>query len=115
MNFITALSSSPDDVWYVTLYFILYLISVVNTFALLKMGGIKGSNRLIFYIPLLYFPSIYLQGDVKGANVGELLRLTSEWTIPAAIFGYLIGLWYQQAKKRQGNDSDGGPDGEEGE
>jgi hypothetical protein len=105
MNFIKALSNSPDDVWYVTLYFVIYLGSVVNTFALLKMGGIKGNNRLVFYIPLLYFPSIYLQGDVKGANVGELLRLTSEWTIPAAIFGYLIGLSYQRAKKRK-EDSD---------
>jgi len=50
---------------------------------------------------------------LKGQNVGELLRLTSEWTIPAAIFGYLIGLSYQRAKKRK-EDSDDDSDFDDG-
>ena len=102
---ITKISSSPDDVWYVVLYFAIYLGTVSNTAMLLKMGSIEKSDRLVLYIPLLYFPSLFLHGEVYGANVNYILTLIAQWTIPAALFGYCIGLYYHKLKKRKENSS----------
>ena len=101
MNFFASWGSSPDDVWYVVLYFFIYLGTVSNTAMLLKMGSIDKSDRLVLYIPILYFPSLFLHGELYGANVNYILILTAQWTIPAALFGYCIGLYYHKLKKRK--------------
>ena len=98
------LSSSPDQVFYIGLYFGLYLIGIAGATMVLRVGKLTRDDWILVCTPFVYYFLIPLQGKSQGANVALLWSLTFQWTIPAAILGFVVGSYIKRTKKPSKDD-----------
>jgi hypothetical protein len=94
------LSTDPEQVFYVGLFFGLYLIGVAGSTLVLRVGKLSRDDWILVFTPVAYYFLIPLHGVNKDANVDVLWSLTFQWTIPAATVGFVIGGLIKRTKSK---------------
>ena len=99
-----SLSTTPDEVFFVGLFFIAYLVGIAHSIAQLRFVALTRDDWIWVFTPILYYALIPLHGNIRNANVELLWELTFQWTPPAAAVGYIIGSVIKRTKQKRKDD-----------